>query len=1321
MPLQAPPIDRRTAADIAQQVKELLGVYAPEWKEFDPVTGKRDDTGAALIGIFARYCDIIIQRLNRVPEKNFLAFLDMLGASLQPPQPARVPLTFSLAAGSTTPAVVPAGTQAAAPPAEGEKDPVIFETERELVVTPAQLTSVYTRDPGQDLYADHSTIIASSATPGVQVFRGNRRNEHMFYVGHDKLFGFTSISSLSLIFNLNSAPDDDLYILEWEHWDGTAWATMTPTGTLPGNNTIGFGGIASVPAAAVNAVQNRWLRCRLTTPVTRSTDPLQGMVRETQIPSVQQVEINVQLLRPASDGLLPEMIFANSLLIEAGTDFYPLGEKPKLNDSLHIASNEAFSKDRVFSMDGSQSLADESATVTLDIQVANSHLLAGAASVRPSEDMELAWESWNGNAWECVGTSTAPDWLSLVEIDPVSALTTEPSIVIQGTAPRGSSVVLQCSDGLDPATITATATPTVGEDGRFAAKMEPLSDGLNKITITASYKSREEKAWAVVFKGTDQPVQLTIDDPPQTPVNSDTINLTVNATGQTQTGQSVQTIRVKKGDSSWTGLPGIPISSIAVAEGRNEFLIEGLNDTTTIAAITVMISREAAQPTAAFADGTYGLCQSGTVILTLPNTVKKTVVYGQENYWLRVRLVSGDYGKEASYKLVDPTDPAKGFMLVLSSFRPPVISGLTIGYEQTLQGVPEQCLACNSLEYEDMTPANAASGQPFPLFKPSSDEKAAIYYGFTLPPNMTFPNRAVSLFNRTADLKYGEVSVPLSPEVSSLEGAAGSDVAHTFTITGIGGNGQIYNLECIGTIWAASVNPPTVTLDPGETTDVMVAVSIPLDVAGKDSDAGWLRITPADDTTAVYTAAFKTLSVTDPSSPEPPRLAWAYWNGTAWADLSVLDESESFSRTGLVEFLPPADFAKHPEFGLERFWIRAMRKSGDYSSPPRLQRLLLNTTMAAQTVTVKNEILGSSDQSEGQKFQTTRKPVLAGQQLEVRETEMPSAEEQTTIKNEESGSAITVVPDAAGRPQEIWVRWHEVPDFYGSGPRDRHYLIDHQTGEITFGDGMNGMIPPRGNGNLRMKQYQTGGGAAGNSAAGSIIQLKTTVPYVEKVINTEAAAGGAEAETTESLYERAPQSIRHRDRSVTTEDYEDLAMLASPGVARARCAPLRNLSADPLGKALKPGQISVIIVPRTTDAKPLPDLELVNRVKDYLAEHGIPTAEVHVVGPLYVRVDVSVEIGLVSPEGASAVEQTVRQKLAEFLHPLTGGQDGRGWNFGRQPNRSDLFALIEGVPGVDYIKSLSLDDTGEDPDGKLKKTGRFLVYSGKHEISMVFE
>src|SRR5437762_2209099 len=124
MPSQAPKIDRRTYAEIVERVEQLARRYAG-WQ---PIPGGQPDGGAALIRIFARMVELAIERINRVPDKNLLAFLDMIGTQILPPQPARVPLTFYLAAGSTNDALVPERIQVAATPAPGDPGPVVFET-----------------------------------------------------------------------------------------------------------------------------------------------------------------------------------------------------------------------------------------------------------------------------------------------------------------------------------------------------------------------------------------------------------------------------------------------------------------------------------------------------------------------------------------------------------------------------------------------------------------------------------------------------------------------------------------------------------------------------------------------------------------------------------------------------------------------------------------------------------------------------------------------------------------------------------------------------------------------------------------------------------------------------------------------------------------------------------------------------------------------------------------------------------------------------------------------------------------------------------------
>jgi hypothetical protein len=177
MPGHAPKIDRRSDADVLRQLRTLAQTYT-DWRP----QPDHADAGDALISIAGRMASLIIERLNRAPEKNFLAFLDLIGTRVRPPRAARVPLTFQLVEGSPADALVPARTQVAA--AAGD-DEVVFETDGDLVVTRASLVAVFAHDPRADTYAD-VTDVATGVTEGAfPVFAGATPVEHSLYLALD--------------------------------------------------------------------------------------------------------------------------------------------------------------------------------------------------------------------------------------------------------------------------------------------------------------------------------------------------------------------------------------------------------------------------------------------------------------------------------------------------------------------------------------------------------------------------------------------------------------------------------------------------------------------------------------------------------------------------------------------------------------------------------------------------------------------------------------------------------------------------------------------------------------------------------------------------------------------------------------------------------------------------------------------------------------------------------------------------------------------------------------------------------------------------------
>ena len=1102
-----------------------------------------------------------------MPQKNFLAFLDLLGAALLPPQPARVPVTFLLAKGSLVDAVVPAGTQVAAPPGPGEKDPVIYETEHELVATAAQLALAFVRDPEEDTYADYSNdIIAGSS--GTRVFHGNRQIAHVLYLGHSSFLDSPGITKLSLIFKLTSPAADGLD-LKWEIWNGTDWQETAPvtdeTDELNQSGTIEFGKIPEAQTIQVDGISKEWIRCRLLTPITRSSVPRNGMVRVGSLPEIAGVGMRLHL---HSDDLPADDAYSSSGgQIDVTKDFYPFGEKPKFNDTLWLAQDEAFS--------------NGGATVTLTIEVTSppDAKIQTPLPAAPSDDLRLQWEAWNGS-WVALGTSSK--------------------------------------------------------------------------------------------------------------------------TGAVQT-------QVK----------GKPIKS-------------------------------------SFSDGTNALSCNGDVVFTLPPNVAKFSLNGKEHFWIRARIVSGNYGVDGHFvanpELADTREPVlnaakvnasdvstrvavPAFAFRLPTFQPPSISSLVTTYDverpASAQGqiLPETVLAENDCIFTDLTAFNNSG--TFTPFQPSSDERPTLYLGFALPTGRTaFPNNTITMFFRGADLQYRQRTIPLDPDVSRSAAEAGDSVSHTFVVTNPGPDGTTYTLDVLGGQWISAISainsdgslrgtsPSKIGLSAGEWVEVDIQATVPPGTPFGASDSGMLQLVSADQ--VLYSAKFVTFAHAETPQTEQLQLTWEYWNGQAWTKLVVRDETGNLTTTGIVEFLAPPDFAAHDEFGANAWWLRVRWDTGDYDTDPRINRVLLNTNIAAQTVAIRNEVLGSSDGSANQRFRTTRAPVLAGQSLAVRELERPSGDELDAIVRDEGPGAVQVIPDSAGKPSEIWVTWHEVQDFYASDSRARHYALDHVSGAVSFGDGLSGMIPPVGSANIRLALYKTGGGARGNRAAGSVVQLKTTVPYIDKVTNYVDATGGADAESIDSLVSRAPLELRHRRRAVTPEDYQDLVHLASSDVARVLCVPNRDLAADAFDN-IPPvlGNVSLIIVPDTTDPKPQPSTELIRRVQKFISASCPATATVLVVGPLYLQVNVQAEVGLVSLDGAGTVAAKIQNALAAFLHPLTGGVDGQGWEFGREPHRSDIYGVIEGVPEVDHIRALTVEGIEDFPGAR--KTGRFLVHSGVHGIKLIFK
>ncbi|NEP00796.1 MAG: hypothetical protein F6K58_19445 [Symploca sp. SIO2E9] len=1305
--MQAPKIEQRSYEEIVAYTEACAKAFT-DWR---PLADAKPDAGRALIRIFGHLATIVSDRLNQVPDKNFLAFLDLIGTSVQPPKSARVPLTFYLATGSTE-ALVPAQTEVAAPPTEGEEEEVIFETERDLVLTNVELQAVFVREPGRDCYSDRTKQATGQEDAAFLTFAGDQPIEHSLYLACDHLLTLPESKNLTLTIDSPNAVGLAAVPVTWFYWSGEVWRPIL--GIIEGLDVeIKDGEVTVQPGKAIdyqgrkinltqehsvdlsgNANQTRLVVISYNGSVplveliaeTNTSKPANTHIRLARLEIGEQNQISKSFPNLTNSGNSQWQVLIENLPVPSpnsinginaawlkaqltNTPLPPPQSFPKINhisasveiNGSNLAPDLCFfdtdeldlSKD--FYPFGEEPgfndtfyLASKEVFSKAGAQVTvNLVLSSDAPPVNTTGGVEVRWEVWNGNSWEVVKHNAFG----------VSA----------ANFTTGGEFTFTLPGQMEP-------QPVNGETNYW----------LRTRIIRGNYGTEEATAeqTSTILKAS-RAITTTLTQA----VSSGVSTLQVNSVSNFQSNDRIL-IGAETSQPEYAEINSIADNTLTLTKNLNWDHANG--------ATVELFEQEVSSGTNTIkVDSVRGFLPSDRLRID-PGTDKQedleidSINFNENTLTLKSNLTQSH--------LVETSV----VLLPASALAPPVVKSIKLSYSYNSGDSPlSACLTYNDFTYVDCTAKANQDGSPFEPFTPTQDLRPTLYLGFDTP----FANRPTTF--------YAQVEPPAPGELATS---------------------------------------PTIT---------QKAVIIP-----------------------------------------------EYTNPSGWVRLGIeADQTSAMSQPGLVQFIGPTDLTKQTEFARELYWLRIRWQWGDFRVPPQLRQLLLNTTWATQTTTIESEILGSSNGNPNQTFSTVQFPVLEGQQLEVRE------EEETE------------------QQEEVWVVWQEVANFYGSGPGNRHYLLNHLTGEVSFGNDQQGKIPPLGRNNIRMLHYRTGGGKQGNKPAQAITELKTTVPYVDSVTNLEAASGGAEQESLEWVKEQGPKTLRHRYKAVTAQDIEDLVYQASTDVARAwaitpqfnpkelqwlpsyhlqleqsgmikvslwsqdndppvnyhlqvkingpgQAMPYKegtfsseqpgnrqltyrvtasqfsvgsqwcvsivnlgdvNVSGDATieypGGSLTPsfnvppktinpadnspylnredvGRVELIILPQSSARQPTPSLGLLNSVEQYIRARCVPTLDLRVTGPYWVKVKVTTEVVPVSLEVAPAVVVALKEALNHFLHPLTGGVEGQGWPFGRQPHKSDLYQLIESVKGVNYVKSLSID-LAQIPE---EQRHRFLIYSGEHQI-----
>jgi hypothetical protein len=459
----------------------------------------------------------------------------------------------------------------------------------------------------------------------------------------------------------------------------------------------------------------------------------------------------------------------------------------------------------------------------------------------------------------------------------------------------------------------------------------------------------------------------------------------------------------------------------------------------------------------------------------------------------------------------------------------------------------------------------------------------------------------------------------------------------------------------------------------------------------------------------------------------PPAIEWQAlvrsgvdWH---WMPLKTVDGTSGFTESGMLQFVGLPGMARKTIFGRERVWLRAVDRGNAYGAEgaltPEVAAIHRNAVYVIQRRTIVDEF---PEQVAGY-YQLSAHPVI-GQTVWVDETGHFTEHELARLAASEP-DRYEVYRDSDDRIQRLWVRWDQVASLLGSGPDDRHYVLDSAQGRIYFGDGTRGKVPPlRGRDKIRVT-YQVTEGARGNVEANQITQLSQPLAFIGGVFNPLAAAGGKEGEPLEGALMRGPQRLKHKGRGISASDVEWMVRELEPGIRKVRC--LRDRDAS---MARSPGALTVVVLSpggvEATDRDSEMRKRLAHALGQTLPNVVMAAGKLSVIPPAFLEISVNATLVVDAPERIMPTELACLERLNQFLDTGTGRLDGQGWEIGEPIHASVFYGLLQSVPGVQRVDKLHLHvvkiEHGirqEMTEEQMRQVVHGVVTSGVHRLQFI--
>lgn len=208
--------------------------------------------------------------------------------------------------------------------------------------------------------------------------------------------------------------------------------------------------------------------------------------------------------------------------------------------------------------------------------------------------------------------------------------------------------------------------------------------------------------------------------------------------------------------------------------------------------------------------------------------------------------------------------------------------------------------------------------------------------------------------------------------------------------------------------------------------------------------------------------------------------------------------------------------------------------------------------------------------------------------------------------------------------------------------------------------------------------------------AGSITKLKSGSPAVQSVRQPYASFQGRPAESDPHLYRRASERLRHKDRCITSWDYERMVLEAFPKVHHVKCIPHAKE-----GSWLAPGHVLLVVIPDLKNRnimdplQPRVEAATLRLITDFLRSRAGMQVQISVQNPRFQKIQLEFKVKFYEGCEFNFYRQRLQQQLIQFLSPWAF-QGDRVLSFGGKVYKSVVLDFVEKMESVHYVTDFKM-------------------------------